>query len=86
MFVFCCCLEPQKIDFLVNTAPAWLDFGPQDGPKMGPGWAQTGVKIVLETAPVAKSAPESILGRFGVDFWLILGRCLVEVCMILVRF
>ena len=52
---------------------------------MAPSWVQNGSKIGPKTVSEARSAPEPILDRFGVDFGLIVGRFLLEFGSILGR-
>ena len=89
MIVFQCLLEPQKIDFWTNMAPAWPDFGSQDGPKLVPKWGQSRPQNGLGSDVGSRADSGSILGRFWVDlgsilsrfwadFWSNLGRFLVD--------
>ena len=74
MFVFWCLLDPQKINLLVNMAPACFDFGSQDGPKLDPKWDHNRSKNGLRSELGFRTDFGSMVGRFGVDFWSILGR------------
>ena len=85
MFVFCCFPDPQKINFLSNMAPTWPDFGPQDGPKLGPKWTQNQPKNGLRGEISSGTDFGPILDRswtdfdrFWDDFWSILGRCWID--------
>ena len=62
-------------------ASAWPDFGPQDGPKLGPTWDQHLTKNGLRSEIGSGADFGPILdrswadfGRFWDDFWSILGR------------
>ncbi len=48
-------------------APTWLDFGPQDGPKLGPNWVQNR----------AQNGSWGEVGS-GIDFEPSLGRFLID--------
>ena len=78
MIVFQCLLEPQKIDFWIDMAPTWLDFGPQDGPKLAPKWCQNRSKNGLGSEVGSRTDVGTILGRFWDPFWSILGRFSVD--------
>ena len=75
-------LDPQKIKFLVNMAPTWLDFGPQDGPKLGPKSVQNRYKNGLRSDVGSRADFGPILGRFWYDFWSILDRIWDDVSLI----
>ena len=76
--VFDCLPDPQKIVFLVNMAPTWPDFGPQDDPKLGPKWNRNQTKNGLGSDVGSGADSGSILGRFGVDFGTIFRWFLVD--------
>ena len=76
MIVFQCLFEPQKINFLVDMAPAWLDLAPQDGPKLAPKWGQSRSQNGLGSEVSSGTDFGTILGRFWDDFGTILGRFL----------
>ena len=78
MIVFQCFFEPQKIDFWVNMAPTWPDFGSQDGPKLVPKWGQNRPQNGLESEVGSRTDFGTILGRFWDQFGLILGRFLID--------
>ena len=79
-------LDPQKIDFLVNIAATWPDFGPQDDPKLGSQIRKKNrSKNHLRSELGSGAAFGPILGpswadldRFWDQFCLLLGRFFVE--------
>ena len=71
----------KKIDFLVNMAPTWPDFGPQDGPKLGPKWCQNLFKNGRGSEVGSGADFGTILDRFWgvflIDFGTMLGLIFV---------
>ena len=70
------------MNFLVNMAPTWLDFGPQDGPKLCPRWGQNRSKTGPGSEIGSGTDFGTILDRFWDDFGPILGRFWVHVWLI----
>ena len=54
--------------------PTWPQHGPILPPKTGPSWGQNGLQLGSKTVLEAKSLPEPIWYRFGIDFGAILAR------------
>ena len=73
MIVLRCLVEPQKISFLIHMPPAWLDFGSQDGPNLGPKWYQNRSTNGIGSEVGSRADFEPIPDRFGVDFGPIFG-------------